>query len=171
MPPRVLAEPVQRLFAVARSTLPYGHYFYPLYTLGAEQLYRVADSAALHRYRDLGGPKSKRGRDPAFATRIDWLRERGAIAAEYIARWDGFRELRNIASPLGRSEPEQRYSPPVVPRWVRVQSWAVIALMLGVPTWVSIRNHGVVYAVVVDLVIVASIGLIYVYVRSRRDRG
>jgi len=54
---------------------------------------------------------------------------------------------------------------------VRVQSWVVIALMLGVPTWVSIRNHGVVYAVVVDLVIVASIGLIYVYVRSRRDRG
>ena len=59
----------------------------------------------------------------------------------------------------------------MVPRWVRVQSWVVIALMLGVPTWVSIRNHGVVYAVVVDLVIVASIGLIYVYVRSRRDRG
>jgi hypothetical protein len=91
-------EPVQHLFLVARNTLPYGHFFYPLYTLGSEQLYRVADAAALHRYRDLGGPKTKRGNDPAFKARISWLREHGVIADEHAQRWDGFRELRNHAS-------------------------------------------------------------------------
>lgn len=78
--------------------LPYGHFFYPLYTLGEQQLYRVADAAALHRYRDLGGPKTKRGRDPAFAARIGWLHQHGAIADEHAHQWAGFRELRNEAS-------------------------------------------------------------------------
>ena len=91
-------EPVQHLFQVARNTLPYGHFFYPLYTLGAEQLYRVADAAALHRYRDLGGPKTKRGAAPTFAVRVRWLRQHGFIAEEHAHQWDGFRELRNDAS-------------------------------------------------------------------------
>jgi hypothetical protein len=91
-------EPVQNLFLVARNTLPYGHFFYPLYTLGSEQLYRVADAAALHRYRDLDGPKTKRGNDPTFKTRIQWLREQGVIADEYAPQWEGFRELRNQTS-------------------------------------------------------------------------
>ncbi len=91
-------EPVQHLFQVAQNTLPYGHFFYPLYTLGAEQLYRVADAAALHRYRDMGGPKTKRGADPTFAARIRWLRQHGVIADERAQQWDGFRELRNDTS-------------------------------------------------------------------------
>lgn len=91
-------EHVQNLFLVARNTLPYGHFFYPLYTLGSEQLYRVADAAALHRYRDLGGPKTKRGNDPAFKARIRWLREHGVIADERAPQWEGFRELRNDSS-------------------------------------------------------------------------
>jgi hypothetical protein len=91
-------EPIQHLFLVARNTLPYGHFFYPLYTLGSEQLYRVADAAALHRYRDLGGPKTKRGEDPTFKTRIVWLQQRGVIADEHTSQWEGFRELRNATS-------------------------------------------------------------------------
>jgi hypothetical protein len=91
-------EPVQSLFLVARNTLLYGHFFYPLYTLGSEQLYRVADAAALHRYRDLGGPKTKRSSDPAFKARIGWLREHGVIADERAPQWEGFRELRNDSS-------------------------------------------------------------------------
>lgn len=91
-------EPVQHLFLVARNTLPYGHFFYPLYTLGSEQLYRVADAAALHRYRDLGGSKTKRGDDPTFKTRIGWLQQHGMITDEQATQWDGFRELRNHAS-------------------------------------------------------------------------
>jgi hypothetical protein len=91
-------EPVRNLFLVARNTLPYGHFFYPLYTLGSEQLYRVADAAALHRYRDLGGPKTKHGRDPTFGGRIRWLREHGVITEDHVPQWEGSRELRNHAS-------------------------------------------------------------------------
>jgi hypothetical protein len=90
-------EPVRNLFLVARNTLPYGHFFYPLYTLGSEQLYRVVD-AALRCYRDLGGPRTKRGNDPTFGTRIQWLRERGVIVEQHAPQWDGFRELRNHTS-------------------------------------------------------------------------
>jgi len=88
-------EPVQHLFLAARNMLPYGHFFYPLYTLGSEQLYRVTDAAALRRYQDLGGPKTKRGRDRTFKVRIQWLREHGVIADEHAPQWEGFRELRN----------------------------------------------------------------------------
>jgi hypothetical protein len=38
---------IRRLFAVARGALVYGYFFYPLYTLGAEQLFRVAEAAVL----------------------------------------------------------------------------------------------------------------------------
>jgi hypothetical protein len=91
-------EPVQHLFQAAQSTLPYGHFFYPLYTLGSEQLYRVADAAALHRYRDMGGPRTKRGADPTCAARIRWLCQHGVIADKYAHQWGGFRELRNDTS-------------------------------------------------------------------------
>jgi hypothetical protein len=93
-----IPEPVQHLFLVARNTLPYGHFFYPLYTLGSEQLYRVADAAALHRYRDLGGSKTKKGNDPPFKARIGWLHRHGVIDDENAPQWQGFRELRNHAS-------------------------------------------------------------------------
>jgi hypothetical protein len=46
----------------------------------------------------MGGPKTKRGADPAFAARIRWLRQHGVIADEHAHRWDGFRELRNDTS-------------------------------------------------------------------------
>ncbi|HTA96307.1 MAG TPA: hypothetical protein VK730_01535 [Solirubrobacteraceae bacterium] len=91
-------EPIQNLFRVGRNTLLYGHFFYPLYTLGSEQLYRVADAAALHRYRDLDGPKTKRGADPTFGVRIRWLRQHGVIADENMHQWDGFWKLRNDSS-------------------------------------------------------------------------
>ncbi|HTW41069.1 MAG TPA: hypothetical protein VMD79_02000 [Solirubrobacteraceae bacterium] len=61
-------------------------------------MYRVADAAALHRYRDLGRPKTKRGSDPAFKARIRWLHEHGVIADERSPQWEGFRELRNDSS-------------------------------------------------------------------------
>jgi Domain of unknown function (DUF4145) len=93
-----VAKDVRHLFEVARNTLLYGHFFYPLYTVGSEQLYRVADASALHRYRDLGGPKTKKGHDATFAARIQWLREHGAIADEHADLWQRLREGRNDAS-------------------------------------------------------------------------
>src|SRR5919202_1342535 len=36
-------EDVRKLFEVARGALAYGYFFYPLYTLAGEQLFRVAE--------------------------------------------------------------------------------------------------------------------------------
>ena len=46
-------EPVSDLFAIARGALLYGWFFYPLFRLGEEQLYRVVEAAAKERYRQL----------------------------------------------------------------------------------------------------------------------
>jgi hypothetical protein len=94
---RVPAD-VRDLFAVARGTMLYGAFFYPLYTVGSEQARRVADAAALHRYNQLGGPKTKNGNDPSFRQRIKWLVDQGALAKADEPRWDAQRELRNIGS-------------------------------------------------------------------------
>lgn len=61
---RVPAD-VRDLFAVARGTLLYGTFLYPMYAVGNEQVHRVADAAAMYRYNDLGGSKTKKGADPA----------------------------------------------------------------------------------------------------------
>ena len=52
------------MWEVARGVLVSGVSCYPLHTLGDDQLHRVVDAAALHRYRQLGGPNAKRGMSP-----------------------------------------------------------------------------------------------------------
>jgi hypothetical protein len=91
-------DDAQSLFAVARGGMLYGHFFYPLYTLGREQLYRVADSAADLRYRGLGGRLDKKGCTPSLKRRVDWLELHGVIRPDHSFRWHAIRELRNIAS-------------------------------------------------------------------------
>src|SRR4051794_1449941 len=47
---------VRKLFEVARGALVYGYFFYPLYTLGGEQLLRVVECAASVKCDSLGAP-------------------------------------------------------------------------------------------------------------------
>lgn len=89
---------IRDLFAVARGTLLYGWFFYPLYNLGDEQLHRVADIATAARYRQLGGPPTKRGQLPPFKRRIEWLVEQGTIPEDMLPRWEAIRDLRNIGT-------------------------------------------------------------------------
>jgi hypothetical protein len=53
---------VRALFEVARGAMIYGYFFYPLFTLAAEQLFRVSEAAVSHKCKALGAPKSKRKR-------------------------------------------------------------------------------------------------------------
>jgi hypothetical protein len=85
---------VQALFEVARGALIYGYFFYPLFTLAAEQLFRVAEAAVAHKCKALGAPKSKE----TFKKRIRWLVEEGVIPSSEFGRWGATRELRNAAS-------------------------------------------------------------------------
>jgi hypothetical protein len=87
-------ENVRALFEVARGAMLYGWFFYPLFRLGEEQLYRVAESAVRARCRQLDAP----GRRPTFARAITWLIEQGVIPEADRDRWTAVRELRNHAS-------------------------------------------------------------------------
>ena len=85
---------VQALFEVARGAVAYGYFFYPIYTLAAQQLFRVAEAAVVHKCKALGVPKSK----GTYKKRVDWLVDEGIIPESELIRWDAIRELRNAAS-------------------------------------------------------------------------
>jgi len=85
---------VQSLFEVARGSMTYGYFFYPLFTLAAEQLFRVAETAIALKCNELNAPKSVR----TYHMRIAWLLECGAIDRKLERHWESARKLRNSAS-------------------------------------------------------------------------
>ncbi|HTV38344.1 MAG TPA: hypothetical protein VMF12_18085 [Xanthobacteraceae bacterium] len=86
---------VRRLFEVARGTLVYGFFFYPLLTVGTEQIFRVADAATTIKCKSMTAPRAK---TKPFETRLEWLRDNNAFAESEYPRWDALREMRNTAS-------------------------------------------------------------------------
>lgn len=50
---------VRRMFEVARGAVVYGYFFYPLYVLGAEQLFRVAEAAVTLKCEQMGAKTAK----------------------------------------------------------------------------------------------------------------
>jgi hypothetical protein len=87
-------EDVRALFEVARGAMVYGFFFYPLFTLAAEQLFRVSEAAISHKCRSMQAKRSIK----SFASRIEWLIEQGAIPSAQLPRWHATKELRNLAS-------------------------------------------------------------------------
>lgn len=85
---------VRRLFEIARGTLVYSLMFYPLLTLGMEQMFRVFETALSTKCLELNAPDKIK----TFAAKIDWLAKSRAIASEDIGRWTAIRHLRNEAS-------------------------------------------------------------------------
>lgn len=85
---------IRDLFAIARGAMLYGWFFYPLFRLGEEQLYRVLETAAKLRYREAGGTTNR----PTYIEVIDSLIGLGFISADERERWTAARKLRNHAS-------------------------------------------------------------------------
>ncbi len=73
----------------------YGFFFYPLYTLGIGQMFRVLD-AALKRYCEQIGPPPKPINK--FHDRINWLQRTGVFSEFQSAKWHNLRQLRNLTS-------------------------------------------------------------------------
>jgi hypothetical protein len=71
---------VQVLFEVARGALAYGYFFYPLYTLAAEQLFRVGEAAISAKYLSAGGPNPKK----SFQAKVEYLRDKTIITASSL---------------------------------------------------------------------------------------
>jgi hypothetical protein len=86
--------PVQRLFEVARGTLIYGFFFYPLFTLGIEQLSRVSESAITEKCLLLSIKKRK----DSFIEKLKALKNQNFITETDFEYWDKTRHLRNYFS-------------------------------------------------------------------------
>ncbi len=96
-----------KLLEVAKGVMIYSWYFYPLATLGAEQCFRLYDTATRIRCEQLGIPTkavTKKGveKDIPFGENIKSLVKRGIIQEADQFRWDAIRELRNSSSHPGR---------------------------------------------------------------------
>jgi hypothetical protein len=87
---------IRRLYEVARGAAVYGILFYPLYTICAEQLTRVAEAAIKHRSASIPGCKTTM----SFDGRIKLLRSVGVIDQNDSDRWDCLRQMRNSACHL-----------------------------------------------------------------------
>lgn len=88
-------DEVQNLFEVARGALCYGYFFYPLYTLGFEQLFRVGEAAITAKFRQMGGNPKKYG---TFEKRVDFLMSQNVLTASHVATWTTIRRFRNLSS-------------------------------------------------------------------------
>lgn len=85
---------VVELFEVARGTIIYGWFFYPLFTVGSEHLFHVHEAAVTHRCKEAGAPKKTK----TFAEKIDWLLGQGFIEGRRQIQWTAVRQLRNSAA-------------------------------------------------------------------------
>jgi len=91
---------VRKLYEVARGALVYGYFFYPLYTLACEQLFRVGEAAIIFRCKMFSPQLAKR----TFEKKIEFLFKQGILNDLEKQRWHALRELRNISShPIDQS--------------------------------------------------------------------
>lgn len=92
---------IKRLFEVARGAMVYGFLFYPVYSLAAEQMFRVTEAAVAAKYKKCGGPPQKnktRSDSPTFEKMVKWLRDNDIIAEREDNVLDKMREIRNASS-------------------------------------------------------------------------
>jgi hypothetical protein len=90
-------QEVQELFEQARGALVYGYFYYPLYTLGMIEVYRVAEAAVAHKCKELNVSPSSRKYGATFDENIQELARRGVLQP---ADWAGIRSARNFGSHL-----------------------------------------------------------------------
>lgn len=91
---QTVPEEIRNLFGAAQGVFCYGCYFYPLYTLGSGQLFRVLEAALLNRCAQLGAPKKVK----RYVEAIDWMKERGVLSEARYNQWNASRRLRNAFS-------------------------------------------------------------------------
>lgn len=87
------------LYNTARGAMLYGYFFYPLFALGTQQLFRLCEAAISDRYLNAGGPPKRRdGRFHYLTFKIDWLFKNGIINEAQQQYFHMMREARNEAS-------------------------------------------------------------------------
>lgn len=92
----VVPLPIRKLFETARGTLIYGLMFYPLLTIGTEQLFRVLEAAVTNKCVAMNAPANLK----KFYSKLKWLSDNQTISQDRHKRWDAIRQLRNHVSHL-----------------------------------------------------------------------
>lgn len=82
---------IQKLFEVARGTMIYGYFFYPIFTLASEQFTRIAETAVNIKCNELNCPKSKN----TFRKKVDWLLQESVLSNASHKKWKSIVHLRN----------------------------------------------------------------------------
>ncbi|WP_273829693.1 hypothetical protein [Pseudomonas sp. SBT1-2] len=86
-------DEVQILFRTAQGAITYGLLFYPLMTLGCDQLLRSVEAAARAKCVQMNAPAQR-----SFSDAIAWLVKHNIIEDAAKLRWQSVRLLRNEAS-------------------------------------------------------------------------
>ena len=84
---------VRRAFQMALGAMAYAYWYYPLFTLAAQQILRVADFASDVFARERGFDLQY-----SLAARLKTLAKAQAIDELQLRRWEGIRRLRNSAT-------------------------------------------------------------------------
>ena len=100
---------VRQYFEAARGALVYGYFFYPLYTLAIEQLFRAAECAVVQKCKETNGRVVDiKGKPIDYYQALAWLRKINFISKDDFHQWDTIRKFR----PHPATHKEQ---PPAIP--------------------------------------------------------
>lgn len=138
-------EDVRKLFEVARGSILYGWFFYPLLTLASEQIYRVQEAAVRERCILAGIPtetlKKNGDRKPiGFNALLDKLRKHGILPADEDSAWENTKDLRNLVSHPRR---QSINVPSAAIMTVRVAARRINQLFAENPSYHSFRGQRV----------------------------
>ena len=86
---------IHSLFDAARGCMAYGYFYYPLFSVGQQHLYKALEGAVRRKCRDAGYPKSG-GR--ALRAKLEWMEREGHLSSQGRFQWDLVRRLRNSFS-------------------------------------------------------------------------
>ena len=100
--PAVPSE-VRELYEVARGAMLYGSLFYPLFTLGLEQIARVAEAAVMAKATLLGVPlQTAKGKRKNLYTILNDFLAGGTLTKAEYEDWSMIRKFRNDVSHSGQ---------------------------------------------------------------------
>jgi len=99
---------VRAHFEAARGALAYGYFYYPLYTLAIEQLFRTAEWAILQKCKETNGRIiDHKGRLIDFYQGLAWLRKINFLSKEEFHHWESMLKFRRrAANPKDHKDPE-----------------------------------------------------------------
>lgn len=78
---------IRKLFKVARGATVYSYYFYSLYTLATDQLFRVGEAALILKSKKMGYSK----REVGLSAAIKYLKEKEVFDDEKTKHWGALR--------------------------------------------------------------------------------